>query len=85
MSMWEQSLQTCRFCKESDYAGTDTMVKYGVRHYAHFACYLDAGKKLEDLHAWQVGLFPYRLLKERRLDDVAANIVGAMRHHGRQP
>lgn len=64
---YHQSLQTCRFCKQSDCDGTNTMVKYGARHYAHYRCYLDAGKKLDDLHGWQVGLFPYKLLKERSL------------------
>jgi hypothetical protein len=58
-------LQTCRFCGEQDTNGTDSMVKYGVRHHAHFACYLDAGKRLDALHAWQVGTFPYKVLKDR--------------------
>ena len=57
-------MNQCRFCD----ARTDAQVKYGVRHYAHFKCYLDAGKKLSDLHAWQVGEFPFRLLKERGLE-----------------
>lgn len=55
----------CRFCDSRD----QSMVKYGVRHYAHFRCYLDAGKKLDDLHPWQVRHFPYFLLKERGLLD----------------
>ena len=58
----------CRFCKQMSPDG-DGLVKYGVRHYAHFKCYLDAGKSLDDLHDWQVGQFPYRLLKERGLLD----------------
>jgi hypothetical protein len=29
---------------------------------------LDAGKKLSDLHAWQVGEFPFKLLKEHGLE-----------------
>jgi hypothetical protein len=45
------------------------MVKYGTRHYAHFRCYLDAGKTLDDLAAWKVGLFPFFLLKDRGLLD----------------
>jgi len=57
----------CRFCS----ARTEPQVKYGVRHYAHFKCYLDAGKKLSDLHAWQIGEFPFRLLKERGLEQEA--------------
>ena len=47
------------------------MVKYGVRHYAHFECYLDAGKDLEALHDWQIVSFPYRLLIARGLGVVA--------------
>lgn len=64
------SLTTCRFCGEWSHSG-DRMVKYGVRHYAHFACYLDAGKSLADLHDWQIAEFPYLLLKERGLRPVA--------------
>jgi len=58
---------TCRFCKKSSLDSGDDMVKYGTRAYAHFKCYLDAGKTLDPLHAWQVGQFPYMLLKERGL------------------
>lgn len=60
-------MSTCRFCK--NWKGE--MVKYEVRHYAHFECYLDAGKKLEDLHDWQIGKFPYRLIKARGLEAIA--------------
>jgi hypothetical protein len=56
----------CRFCKKSSFDGDD-MVKYGVRHYAHFKCYLDAGKTLDTLSAWQANNFPYFLLKDRGL------------------
>jgi hypothetical protein len=55
---------TCRFC---DNWRDQEMVQYGTRHYAHFKCYLDKGKKLKDLHGWQVSEFPYLLLKERGL------------------
>lgn len=64
------TLSTCRFCDGTSSDG-DNMVKYGVRHYAHFKCYLDAGKTLATLHDWQVGQFPFRLLKERGLDTEA--------------
>jgi len=59
-------MSICRFCDKAmpHHAG----VKYGVRHYAHFACYLDH-KPLSDLHTWQIEGFPYRLLKERGLMD----------------
>jgi hypothetical protein len=58
-------LQTCRFCGKQDHQGSITMVKYGVRHHACHACYLDAGKSLTDLHTWQIGTFPFRLIKDR--------------------
>lgn len=60
-------MSQCRFCSDRG----QKLVKYGTRHYAHFKCYLDAGKSLEDLHAWQVGEFPFRLLKERGLEEQA--------------
>lgn len=63
----------CRFCKE----WRGDKVKYGVRHYAHFKCYLDAGKSLDDLHAWQLRQFPYRLLKDRGLLEYAEKRVAA--------
>jgi hypothetical protein len=43
------------------------MVKYGVRHYAHFKCYLEAGKRLADLHDWQIIEFPALLLHKKGL------------------
>lgn len=66
-------MSCCRFCKS--YSSEERMFKYGRRHYAHFECYLDAGKKLSDLPAWKVGRFPYRLLKERGLAEEAERIV----------
>ena len=64
-------ISTCRFCG----GWQDDKVKYAVRHYAHFDCYLDAGKKLEDLHAWQIREFPYRVLKDRGLLDRALELA----------
>jgi hypothetical protein len=66
-------MANCRFCKDHE----DAPVKYGTRHYAHFNCYLDAGKRLEDLHGWQVNNFPYRLLKERGLLAEAERLTAA--------
>ena len=69
-------MATCRFCSEH-VGGRGTSrdgVKYGVRHYAHFQCYLTAGKLLEALHPWQVGCFPYRLLKDLGLLGLAEHI-----------
>ena len=60
------SMQTCRFCKE--HAHHYQVVKYGARHYAHFACYLD-NKPLSALKKWQIEGFPFRLIHERGLMD----------------
>lgn len=68
-------MSTCRFCKKP-IGRSDGAVKYGVRHYAHHACYIDAGKPLSALTAWQVGRFPHKLLKERRLLRLAEIITG---------
>jgi hypothetical protein len=68
-----QEWMTCRFCGKT--AHGDRMVKYGVRHYAHQHCYLDAGKSLADLHGWQVGQFSFALLKERGLADEARRLM----------
>ncbi len=71
------SMTTCRFCKEVSF-GRVEMVKYGVRHYACFKCYLEAGKSLDDLSDWQVGRFPYRLLEAHgQLDYAKARLVTA--------
>jgi hypothetical protein len=51
------------------------MVKYGTRHYAHFKCYLDAGKTLDSLPAWRVAEFPFFLLKERGLLEKAQEMT----------
>ncbi len=59
------TISTCRFCGE--FVRSPDGVKYGVRHYAHFGCYLDAGKRLEDLHEWQIKRFPWQLLRDRGL------------------
>lgn len=40
------------------------MVKYSARHYAHPRCYLENGKALKDLHAWQIADFPALVLRE---------------------
>ena len=63
----------CRFCNET--AHETRLLQYGVRHYAHHHCFLDAGKKLADLHAWQVRGFPYKLLKDHGLLPEADTIV----------
>jgi hypothetical protein len=56
------------------------LVKYGRRHYAHHACYLDAGKELADLPTHAIESFPYFMLKERGLlVEVEAIIAGRKR------
>lgn len=59
------SMQSCRLCHSDmqHYEG----VKYSRRHYAHFTCYLDAGKPLSDLHKWQIEGFPFRVIRDRGL------------------
>ena len=66
----------CRFCHQ--YAMSDRLVKYSTRHYAHHGCFLEAGHTLDELHAWQVGLFPYRVLALRGLLDVAKDLTTAV-------
>lgn len=74
-------MNTCRFCGISSMDGSG-MVKYGTRHYAHFRCYLHAGKTIDNLPAWKVGEFPYLLLKEYRLLDHPK--VEEVRHQERE-
>lgn len=68
--MEKYQLNHCRFCGKSEigtWGHSDKLVKYGTRHYAHHACYLDAGKDIFRLSRWQVEQFPYRILKSRGL------------------
>lgn len=74
MPLFDKTLCTCRFCKKTSF-DSEGMVKYGVRHYACYDCYLDAGKTLNALHSWQVGEFPCRVLKDRGLLDQAAQMI----------
>lgn len=72
-------MNTCRFCGGAEIGrnASANLVKYSVRHYAHHACYLDAGKTLDDLPAWMVGEFPFRVIQARGLLDKAQQIVAA--------
>lgn len=57
---------TCRFCK--GHIASDDGVHYAAKHWAHFHCYLDAGRKLADLPSpAQIGSFPWKVLRERGL------------------
>lgn len=68
-------IQTCRFCK-GDVQHPD-YVKYSVRHYAHFACFLErkGQRGLLGLTAWQVGRFPLDVLKKFGLNGVAKMLL----------
>lgn len=66
-------MHICRFCGE--YGRDDDLVKYGIRHYAHHACYLDAGRKLDQLRKWQVQLFSWKVLSKRGLLDEAERLT----------
>lgn len=61
------AIHTCRICHGMMryYEG----IKYSIRHYAHFECYLDDGRSLADLHNWQIEGFPFRLIHEKGLMD----------------
>ena len=79
-------MNTCRFCKKSEFDGRQKgkyrLVKYGVRHYAHADCGLKAlGAEFFDrLTPWECTQFPYfaakaaGLAKElfRRCDEYVA-------------
>ena len=58
MSEWRH----CQFCKA--HGPSDRMVKYSVRHYAHYDCYINYGKPFEPLAIWQLERFPYFKLKD---------------------
>lgn len=61
----DETWNTCRVCHE---AGPSLrMVKYGIRHHAHFACYIEAKRPLATLPAWQVRRFPALLLNQHGL------------------
>lgn len=63
-------LQTCRLCKKSNFETPyEAIVKYGVRHYAHFACGLKrwGAEFLDRIPQHQIGLIPFRLVDEYNL------------------
>ena len=66
---------TCRFC---DDFSTDAPLQYGIRHYAHFNCFLDH-RPLSDLKPWKINQFPFRLLKERGLLEEAERLTAKER------
>ncbi len=68
-------MANCRLCH--NYALERDCVKYAHRHYAHFRCYLDAGKPISALSVYDLEHFPYRLLRDRGLLDEAERIIDA--------
>jgi hypothetical protein len=88
-------LQTCRFCKLTNFDSIEPLVKYSVRHHAHLSCGLNkfgAGfldslsiPQLEQL-GWKV-LSQYHLLENVRERVNLAERVSAIRQwaklHGR--
>lgn len=75
---WTEPARTCRFCKKMKEHADDGFVKYSVRHHAHYECYLRAkgADGLKALPAWKVGQFPFLLLKQFDL----VNVALAVRH-----
>jgi hypothetical protein len=70
-------MATCRFCKEYISDTSPILLKYGTRHYAHWRCYLGAGKGLGSLKPWQIAGAPFGPLREFGLLDAAQAIVDA--------
>jgi hypothetical protein len=59
-------MQTCRFCKKTNYESDEALIKYGVRHYAHWTCgFAHFGIKgfTDKLSAWQFNSIPYRFVE----------------------
>lgn len=79
--MTNESGGTCQFCeKVGGFTGRNQgrgplkytgKVKYGVRHYAHFECFISHKGRtgFMALPGWKQRKFPYLLLKEWRLLD----------------
>lgn len=69
----------CRVCKT--HARQDDCVKYSVRHYAHWDCFLrQFGRdRFLGLRDWQKAKFPYRLLREHNLIDDAQAALDRMK------
>jgi hypothetical protein len=70
-------LNTCRVCKKWD---DRPKVKYGTRHYAHGACYLDrfGFEGTEKLHDWQVAQLPWVAILDRFTPEQVAALTERM-------
>ncbi len=69
-------MNTCRICHEVSFHPENTMLRYGPRHWAHFACYLKAGKPLDSLSTFTLGRFPFRAVKTAGLESYFENRLG---------
>jgi len=62
------ALPSCRLCGGMRYTReSGTFVQYGPHHYAHQACYLEAGKSFDALTPEQQAEFPKWLLRRYSL------------------
>lgn len=61
-------MNTCRFCGGCE--SHNDLIKYGVRHYAHAKCGLQAkgAAFFDSLHDWQIRNFPYFAAKDAGLE-----------------
>jgi hypothetical protein len=73
----------CRFCKKYENEGRFKLVKYGVRHYAHADCGLEARGVgfLDSLTDWQCTQFPYRAAADAGTDILAELILRCDRYN----
>lgn len=82
------SCETCQFCEKVNrngrsYAATNPFrdipgkVKYGVRHYACYGCFLEhkGAEGLRALPAWKVKQFPYKAIEYYGLTELAKEII----------
>lgn len=67
--------QTCRFCGEGSYHASTSMVRYGIRHWAHWRCYIRR-RGITGLKRHQLEAAPYFALKDAGLVDDVMVILG---------
>lgn len=55
-------IHVCRLCGETSFSASDDMYRYGRRHYAHRACYIER-HGLAGLSKLQILAAPFLVLK----------------------
>lgn len=77
---WTPSYNTCRVCKEFT---SDSLIKYGVRHYAHAECGLKkwGASFFDRLHHWQLQNFPAIPAIRAGLEDELVRRINATREN----